>query len=153
MRQTIPLYERFLSFVVKSEGCWEWSGYIDNKGYGRIMTDRGPVRAHRVSYVLHHGEVPGRLYVLHHCDNRKCVNPIHLYVGTHTQNMKDKVQRGRSFTGDQKGEAHGRAKLTNEQVYAIRASDKPNPMLARRYGLTPSAIGMIKRRKTWAHLT
>ena len=154
MRHKTPLYERFLTFVVKLEDCWEWSGYVDNHGYGRIMTDRGPVRAHRVSYVLHHGEVPGGQYVLHHCDNRKCVNPTHLYVGTHSQNMRDKVQRGRAFTGDAKGgEAHGRAKLTDEQVYKIRASDKPNPTLARQYGVTPSAIGLIKRRKTWVHLT
>jgi len=146
------LFERFHSLIGNKADCWEWGGYIDNFGYGRIMTKGGPTRAHRVSYLLHHGEIPRGSYILHKCDNRKCVNPAHLYAGNARQNAADKVNRGRAYTGNHKGIVHPQAKLTEADVYAIRASASPNPELAKMYGVTASAICMIKRRRTWSHL-
>lgn len=87
--------------------CWEWTGYIDRQGYGRIdVTENSAGRArtyamaHRVSYELHVGTIPSGLFACHHCDNRKCVNPAHLFLGTHADNQEDKVanQRSRSIT-------------------------------------------------------
>lgn len=151
-RKPKSIRDRLLSRVVVLDGCWEWSGYIDNYGYGRIMTKDGPQRTHRVSYCVHHGEIPSGLSVLHHCDNRKCINPAHIYVGTQKQNMADKVGRGRALTGNNRGTAHPAAKIADADVYEIRKSKDSNPTLAKKYGLTPAAIGMVKRRRTWSHL-
>lgn len=147
------VYERLMSHVVKSEGCWGWDGYIDNFGYGRLMMPGGPVRAHRLSYVLHSGEIPKGKYVLHRCDNRVCTNPDHLYVGTAADNAADMVSRGRRYTGvPDVGEAHHQAKLTESAVLAIRAANESTHELAHRYGVSASAIGLVKRRVTWRHL-
>ncbi len=146
-------FDRLLSHIVKKDGCWKWNGYKDPGGYGRLMMPGGPIRAHRLSYIFHCGPIPCGKYVLHRCDNPECTNPDHLYVGSHADNMADKVSRGRAYTGSHAGELHGMSKLKETDVRMIRASAEPNPVLARKFGVTPSAIGLIKRRKTWSHLT
>ena len=100
---TPKAYERFWSFVDKtSDGCWEWAGWTHGKGYGRFtFLEEGKQRfvsTHRVSYFLEYGTIPERLFVLHRCDNLPCVRPTHLFLGTHTDNMRDKAQK-RSLLG------------------------------------------------------
>lgn len=90
-----PLDQRFWAMVEKTETCWLWlGGAID--GYGTITEEGRTVRAHRVSYKLHVGPIPTGLFVLHHCDVPSCVNPDHLFLGTHSDNMKDRQMKGRA---------------------------------------------------------
>lgn len=88
-----PLKERFYqSFIVTKRGCWEWSRGRSKDGYG-IGTNK--IGAHRLSWILHFDSIPEGLYVCHECDNPPCVNPSHLWLGTHKQNMEDKTSKGR----------------------------------------------------------
>lgn len=141
-----PTFEqRFWSKVNKTGSCWNWTGMRFRLGYGAIRRDRKMVSAHRVSWELHHGTIPGNLHVLHRCDNRSCVNPDHLFLGTHDDNMRDKVTKGR-----------GAASLTAEQVVEIRqryrAGDVTQRELARTFNVDPSNISYIVSGKSWSHL-
>lgn len=90
-RRGIPMPKRFWSYVEKgkSNECWQWTGTPMNNGYGRIKVDGKMVAAHRYAYELEHGPIPSGLQVLHNCYNKLCVNPSHLRIGTHADNMRD----------------------------------------------------------------
>jgi len=115
--------EKFWAYVNidSSDGCWEWQGVLDERGYGLFCFSyktgfRRKIFAHRISYFLRHGKLPPHLGVCHHCDNRKCANPDHLFLGTRAQNNQDMVNKNRQC----KGEDSGMHKLTTEQVVQIR---------------------------------
>ena len=123
-----------------------WTGYRDRDGYGNIAINRSPRQAHRVAYSEYIGPI-GDSQVLHKCDNPGCINPDHLYLGTHKDNMRDKRIRNRV-----KGENHPKAKLTDEVILAIRENPKSQGQIARDLGLNQSFIGKVKNRVVWTHI-
>jgi len=130
-------------------GCKEWTGGKDKKGYGRTGPKLGgEVLAHRMSYILAHGPIPEGLHVLHKCDNPPCVNPDHLYVGTNDDNVRDRHERSRWAC--QRGEQNPRAKLTDDDIRSIRSDARPQDRIGVDYGISQSTVSSIKRRETWA---
>jgi hypothetical protein len=106
---------RFFRFANVKDGCWEWSGAITNYGYGSQTVNKKTFRAHRLSLMIH-GRNIRDAYVLHHCDNRKCVNPEHLYLGDALDNARDRVARKRWFREPKTHCLHGHS-LEGENLY------------------------------------
>ena len=145
--------ERFFSKIEKksSEECWCWTGLKNTKGYGQITINSKKYIAHRVSWVLYNGAIPEGLLVCHTCDNRLCLNPMHLFLGTNKDNMRDMVEKGRSGAG----EKHGNHKLTEKEVIEIREKYIPykytQSKLAKEYCVTQAAIYYILKYINWPH--
>jgi hypothetical protein len=128
------LTEVFSRFFVPTDGCWIWTGSIRTTGYGEvgIPGERKTIAAHRASWIIHNGPIPDGLMVCHHCDNRRCVRPDHLFIGTAADNARDCVEKGRSNSPH--GIRSGNAKLTWDQVQEIRRRHVPGIHPARRTG-------------------
>jgi len=144
------MFQRFMAKVEPDGECWRWTAFKNWDGYGVFGVKSKAIGAHRAAYMIFSGDIPAGLCVLHSCDRPWCVNPAHLYVGTQLENVRDRVVRGRS--GSLRGEAHGRAKLTSGDVANIRAEIAAGAVqrrLAERYGVTPTTILGIKRRRIW----
>jgi len=153
-----PLIDRFFRYVGRKQesGCILWTG-CTTQGYGVIGCgvpgSKKMLRASHVSYELFVGPVPGGLFVLHKCDNPPCINPTHLFLGTQTDNMADKVTKNRHH----KGEEHVSAKLSNEKVLAIRrryaAREANQYQLAAEYGVAQSLIWRVINKRVWTHVS
>lgn len=134
--------------------CWEWIGKLGTKGYGQYIYNGRDVSAHRYSYFINFGEFDTKLHVLHHCDNRKCVNPSHLFLGTNLDNVRDMVKKGRQ--SHPIGEANGRSKITEKDVikiYKMYDSGKyKQNEIAEIFGLAECSITFILTGKSWNHL-
>lgn len=157
--QRTPVVDRFWPKVAKSDGCWEWTGSRDKKGYGFIGTGGkvGNAYAHRVSFELANEEIPAGMHILHSCDNPSCVRPDHLSLGTHADNMRDMSQKGRAskHSSERVGELNGNHRLTADQVMAIRqrvADGASRKQLARELGVSKTLISLIQKGVTWKHL-
>jgi hypothetical protein len=160
-----PFAERFSGSIDRSGDCWVWTGSKDRKGYGRIYYQGRRTGAHRVAWELSNGPILDGLHVCHHCDNPPCVNTGHLFLGTHADNMLDRDMKGRGtpppYSAGQdhwthrlperrlRGERHGRAKLTDAQVVALRVSYLDGGVsmgaLADRYGVGKSQVSRLVR--------
>ena len=148
---------RFWSKVDRGTGCWTWTGHLHRNGYGYFhigsYETRKALLPHRVSWELAFGPIPVGLCVCHRCDNRVCVNPDHLFLGTHAENLADMRAKGRSPGPPVlRGAAHGRAKLTEDQVHAIRkgyASGKRIADLVSEFGSHKSTIWRIVHNRGW----
>lgn len=145
------------NIMIKADtDCLEWKGSIKQNGYGMFKTlSRKVFHAHRYSYEFFVGEIPEGLCVLHSCDNRKCVNPEHLSVGTKKENTQDMYKKKRNPIIVQKGIRNSNAKLNEEDVLKIRKlySDGLNcTQLSKIYDITIGAIDRIVRYKSWSHL-
>ena len=135
-------------------GCWLWLGAINSPGgYGQFYCNgsKHGRRAHRVSYELYKGPIPDGLYVCHRCDVRVCVNPDHLFLGSHADNLADMARKGRR-RGRMVGESNHKAKLTAEQVVAIRRDPRIQIEIARDYGMSQPQIGKIRQGLQWRHV-
>jgi hypothetical protein len=139
-------------------GCWIWMGHIRPDGYGRFMF-ANEIYANRASWALFNGSIPDGMMVLHKCPNghnRSCVNPNHLYLGTHLQNMADKQLNGTNRSSY--GETHYRALLTDEQVKEIRRVHRKGirgfgmRALSKRFGVAESTVFAIIHRINWKHI-
>lgn len=131
------------------DDCWYWMASLNEHGYGMISVggrSGRPELAHRVAYKLYVGRIPNGVYVLHECDNPKCVNPRHLYLGNQAVNLGDCKARGRTAFG----ERNGRAKLSDAEVVDIRQRAAVGPRgtqeaLAREYGISPCHVSLLVR--------
>lgn len=150
MSKKVPLKDRFWckADVRGADECWNWTASKHNQGYGVIKVDGAYKLAHRMAFLLTYGHLDDDLYVCHQCDNRLCVNPSHLRLGTHLDNIKDMLNKGRGA----KGEGAGSSKLTECDVNEILSSEDRNGVLARRFGVSPATICDIQKGRTWCHL-
>ena len=141
--------ERFddLAWPEPMSGCWLWGGDISTDGYGTFWMGKS-VRAHRASWELHRGPIPEGMWVLHRWDNRACVNPDHLFLGTHRNNMDDMARKGRA----PRGERNGMTKLTEVQALEILSSTERSGLLAQRFGVSSECVRRIRARESWVHL-
>ena len=146
--------ERFWNRVQVDEddfACWNWDTGLTKAGYGQVMLSGKSRLAHRVAYQLAFGAFDNNLHVLHHCDNRRCCNPNHLFLGTNLDNIKDRVEKNRTVAP--KGENCGAHKLTYAEVAEIRQlyalGNTTHRELAQQYNVVHSTIGEIIRRETW----
>lgn len=154
--------QRFWNNINKlsDSGCWEWIGTLRN-GYGRIYWIDRVATAHRISWIIHNGEIPTGKFVCHHCDNRKCMNPEHLFLGTFSDNMQDMwnkhrhpIPKGRSSETMQ-GERNINAKLTRNEVLDIRTlveSGVSQHKIANWFDINFPAIWKIVHYKTWKYV-
>jgi len=153
----VPLEDRLLARIEKTDTCWLWKGALaavgpDGDGYGHLAYQGKHYGAHRLAYELFVGPIPQGLQVCHTCDVRRCVNPAHLFLGTMKDNMADCSAKGRMHNG----EANGIAKLTEDAVRAIRAEYTGRrgelTEFGRRFGVSDGAIRFVVRGQTWDHV-
>jgi len=168
---------KFWARVVGGEGdeCWLWGGHQGWDGYGQVWWQGKKRRAHRCAWELTFGAVPEGLFVCHRCDVPLCVRPSHLWLGTAADNSRDAKAKGRMASGDRhrhlgsrlrgdrhplrvhperaaRGEAVGGARLTADGVRAIRCSQEPSSVLARRFGVAHGTIRGVRTGETWRHV-
>lgn len=147
--------ERFWASLDRSAGpdsCWAWQRPTDRDGYGEVAVyGQGKMRAHRAAWFYAYGADPVGRFVLHRCDNPRCCNPAHLFLGSAADNHADAMSKGRHSHG----ERHGRSKLTADVVRALRdahAHDVTIRDLAIRHGVSEHAVWSAVHRVTWAHV-
>ena len=136
---------QFWSNVNKTDSCWLWNAGGHKFGYGEFRSHGKLIRAHRFSYELHNGEIKNNMSVLHTCDNPKCVNPAHLYLGTQVENCRDTALRNRV----------GGRKLKPYDVIDIKnrlSKNETCASISKSYKVTQECINLIKLGKTWNHL-
>lgn len=159
--------DRFMSHVSPEpmSGCWLWTGSFDKRSRGRIgIGIKTSMLAHRVSFELFNNAPAGNLCVCHRCDNPSCVNPGHLFLGTQQKNMDDMNRKGRGDTAAcrrapkpaMRGDLNGHASLIGEMIAPIIMTHRAGVSLktiGRWFGVSPQAIWLIVKRKTWAHIS
>ncbi len=161
----LTLLSRFRDkYTVVNSGCWEWQAALNIDGYGSLRVGHDWIRAHRVSYMLHVGAIPKNKCVLHKCNNTRCVNPSHLYVGTPKDNTRDSINAGTHYDlnnnckrgfKDQLGETNHNAKLNSVDVICIKKMlrDKIKESIIRFvYRISKTTLWRIRTEVSWKHV-
>jgi len=144
-----PLADRIAEKVrICDSGCHEWTGRLQPNGYGQVHRGGKTVYAHRAAWEVANGQLPEGAFVMHTCDNRRCVNPDHLRIGTFQDNMDDMTAKLRQAHGAR----NGHAKMSAEDVRAIRAADGSHTEIAKRFGVSQPLVSMIRARRIWKHV-
>lgn len=139
--------------INKSTGCYTCTSHFpDSKGYPRVYEEKRRIGLHRHIYQECFGEIPEDMVVRHKCDNRMCINPEHLEIGTIADNNNDKMIRGRHKYISHKGEKHWKSKLTKEQILEIRKDNRMHKDIAKDYNVARQTITNIKNNITWKNL-
>jgi hypothetical protein len=148
--------ERFEQKVRKTETCWYWLGPVSNSGYGLMSFSKKRRSAHRLSFELFNGEIPLGMCICHRCDNKICVNPTHLFIGTYADNNRDCANKGRANnSGNLRGDNHPRATLTESSARmakSLASSGVKKTVIAERLKVNPSVIYDVCNGRTWRHL-
>lgn len=139
--------------LVVENGCWEYQGALNDKGYGNFPFEGRVLKAHRASWELHYGVIPIGLNVCHKCDNPSCCNPGHLFLGTLEDNTQDMLNKGRRIHGV--GSTNSFAVLNEEKVMEIKRLSSlgvSRPELAYKFGVSIATIKNIRQGRTWSHV-
>lgn len=156
IKEKVAPIERFSQMFLPepNSGCWLWTGAASVKtagyGYGQFYDGSEVVKAHRASWHIFIGPIPNRMFVCHRCDNRWCVNPEHLFLGTHADNMADMAAKKRSRVP--RGEQHVRSVLTEGNVRDIRSKPYKPSSIAKEYGVSETLIRRICKGAMWGHV-
>ncbi len=140
----------FWSNVKKTKSCWIWTGCIDPTGYGKFGFNHKSVRVHRFVWQLVYGPIPKDKQINHHCDNRRCCNPKHLYVGTQKDNVRDQLRRGRR---NQRGELNNSVKLNENTVRLIKkhiVRGVKQDIIAEKFNIARTTVSAISTGRSWS---
>jgi hypothetical protein len=153
VRQPRPIKERFMEHVDKTDGCWNWNGAMISKGtYGSFSYRTKRMLAHRASWLIHVGGINDGLFVLHTCDNPRCVNPEHLFLGTQKENMRDAVKKGR-LAGLHTGDKNLTSKINQNIANDIRRSrvemKATYKELSQMFSICPTQVANIIKNRCW----
>lgn len=147
---------RFLGMIFQVEGCWNYVGRINDEGYGVFDVGKKYLLAHRISYWYYNQIEPCQMLVCHSCDNRKCNNPKHLFLGTKKSNCLDSIAKGRHSSQLLLGSNRPGSKLTEREVIEIRKKYSTGrytcQQLGIEYGIDYTTISQITTYKTWRHI-
>jgi len=135
--------------VAKESGCWEWNSSFTRQGYGQARIGQTMKAMHRFFFEHHKGPVNSGALICHRCNNRKCVNPAHLYAGTHKQNSADAIAAGTTT----KGERMGTSKLKESEAISIRESNMPALDIAAKYSISVWTVFDIRSGRRWSYLS
>ncbi len=144
---------------VKTQGndqCWPWTASTDLSGYGRFGFREILLSAHRVAWEITYGDIPFKKHVLHHCDNPRCCNPEHLFIGTHQDNMADRDKKGRGKTCVLKGEKNPNSRFKEVDIIEMRGMVKQGYKqgdVAKKFNTAQSVISNIINYKNWKHIS
>lgn len=154
-KSRISILDEFLNFINtmgNKDNCWLWEKTVNKNGYA-ILYHSKSIKLHRYSYEYFNGKIENGLYVCHKCDIRNCINPNHLFLGTHKDNMDDMIKKDRHNVA--KGESHYCSKLKCNDIYEIKIMLQKGiriVVIAKKYHVSPGAISKIKHNRSWGIL-
>lgn len=152
----IPLLDRIESKyeAVTESGCWIWTASVNKAGYGQISMPGRPMLAHRVCWEFYKGPIPNGKFICHKCDTPGCINPDHMFVGDHRDNMQDMRNKGRAPKVESaKGDKNKSSKISNETALAIFNAEGPQREICKTFNVSRSTLQAIKYGRQWSSVT